>query len=128
VLVRLVERVGGIVRRNEMFFRVGGDEFAILVPDASASALSELASRLCESISGLVFHFEGRQTGVTASIGIALFPEHGSDAESLIVAADEAMYCSKAEGRNRWTLSARETGESARMPASSSDEPVSRED
>lgn len=128
VLVRLVERVSGVVRRNEMFFRVGGDEFAILVPDASASALSELASRLCESISGLVFHFEGRQTGVTASIGIALFPEHGSDAESLIVAADEAMYCSKTGGRNRWTLSARGTGESARMPASSSDEPVSRED
>ncbi|ENO90406.1 diguanylate cyclase domain-containing protein [Thauera linaloolentis] len=128
VLVGLVERVGGVVRRNEMFFRVGGDEFAMLVPDARASAMSELANRLCDSIGGLVFEFDGRQTGVTASIGIALFPDNGFDAESLILAADEAMYRSKAEGRNRWTLSARGGGESARIPASSSDEPDSKED
>ncbi|MFT3757469.1 diguanylate cyclase domain-containing protein [Thauera sp.] len=128
VLVTLVERVGSVVRRNEMFFRVGGDEFSILVPDARASALAELANRLCESIGGLVFEFDGHKAGVTASIGIALFPEHGGDAESLMAAADEAMYRSKAEGRNRWSLSARGGGESARMPASSSDEPVSRED
>ncbi|WP_068635573.1 diguanylate cyclase domain-containing protein [Thauera butanivorans] len=128
VLVKLVERVGGVVRRNEMFFRVGGDEFSILVPDTKAAALAELANRLCESIGNLVFEFDGRRTGVTASIGIALFPEHGCDEESLMAAADEAMYRSKAEGRNRWSLSARGGGESARMPASSSDEPVSRED
>lgn len=128
VLIRLVERVGRIVRRHEMFFRVGGDEFAMLVPDAQASALSELANRLCEAISGLEFEFFGQRASVTASIGIALFPDNGIDAGALITAADEAMYRSKAEGRNRWTLSARRGAESARIRLSSSDEPDSRED
>ncbi len=128
VLIRLVEGVASIVRRNEMFFRVGGDEFAMLVPDAQASGLSELANRLCEAIGSLEFEFEGRRASVTASIGIALFPDNGRGAEALIAAADEAMYRSKAEGRNRWTLSARGSAESARMSSSSSDEHDSRED
>lgn len=128
VLVRLAERVSRIVRRHEMFFRIGGDEFAMLVPDAQTEELAELAGRLRETVAGLRFCFEGKDAGVTASIGIAVFPDNGLDAEALIAAADEAMYRSKSEGRNRWTLSARTAGESARMPASSSDEPDSREE
>ncbi len=128
VLVGLVERVASIVRRNEMFFRIGGDEFAVLVPDTRASELVELANRLCEAIGELAFEFGGRRVSVTASIGIALFPGNGLEAEALIAAADEAMYRSKTRGRNRWTLSARLVAESARMSASSSDEPASKKD
>ena len=128
VLVGLVERVASIVRRNEMFFRIGGDEFAVLVPDARPSELVELASRLCEAIADLAFEFGGQPASVTASIGIARFPENGLDAQALIAAADEAMYYSKAGGRNRWTLSARLMAESARMSVSSSDEPDSKKD
>ena len=65
---------------------------------------------------------------MTASIGIALYPENGLEAQALVAAADEAMYCSKAGGRNCWTLSARLAAESVRMPVSSSDEPDSKED
>ncbi len=75
-----------------------------------------------------MFEFDGQPASVTASVGIALFPENGLDAQALIVAADEAMYRSKTVGRNRWTLSARGGAESARMPVSSSDEPDSKED
>ncbi len=128
VLIGLAEGVGRIVRRNEMFFRIGGDEFAVLIPDADRVAVSELASRLVEGVAALEFCFEGRVVGVTASIGIALYPDNGHDAEDLIAAADEAMYRSKAGGRNRWTLSARAAPESARMSADSSDEPDSRKD
>ena len=128
VLIRLVERVASIVRRNEMFFRIGGDEFAVLVPDTRACELSELASRLCEAIADLRFEFDGQSASVTASIGIALYPENGFEAQALIAAADEAMYCSKAGGRNCWTLSARLAAESARMAVSSSDEPDSKKD
>ena len=128
VLIKLVDRVASIVRRNEMFFRIGGDEFAVLVPDTRASELSELANRLCEAIAGLRFEFDGQPASVTASIGIALYPENGLEAQALVAAADEAMYCSKAGGRNCWTLSARLAAESVRMPVSSSDEPDSKED
>lgn len=128
VLVGIAQAVGRIVRRNEMFFRVGGDEFALLVPASTSPGLLELAHRLVEAVSELRFSFAGNTVGVTASVGIARFPENALGAESLVAAADEALYLSKSEGRNRATVSARHCGESARMPASSSDERDSRED
>nr|MBP8922728.1 GGDEF domain-containing protein [Thauera sp.] len=128
VLVELAQAVGRIVRRNEMFCRVGGDEFVLLVPGSSAEGLLELAHRVVETVAALRFRFADSTVGVTASVGIACFPHNGADAETLIAAADEALYLSKAEGRNRATVSARQGGESARMPASSSDEHQSRED
>ena len=114
VLVGFADGVRRIVRRNEMFFRVGGDEFALLVPDADTHGLSELAARLREGIAGLRFEFGERRVSVTASIGMATFPDNADGAEGLIAAADEAMYRSKSEGRNRWTLSARQPGEFGR--------------
>ena len=128
VLVELALAVGRIVRRNEMFCRIGGDEFALLVPGSTPAGLLELAQRLVEAVAALRFSFADSTVGVTASVGIACFPDNAADAASLIAAADEALYLSKSEGRNRATVSARRCGESARMPASSSDEPDSRED
>ena len=128
VLVGLAQAVGRIVRRNEMLCRVGGDEFALLVPGSTAEGLLELAHRLVDAVAALSFRFADSTVGVTASVGIARFPDNAADAETLIAAADEALYLSKAEGRNRATVSARQGGESARMPASSSDEHQSRED
>lgn len=106
VLVSLAEGLRRIVRRNELFFRVGGDEFAVLVPDATADALAELAVRLLEGVAGLRFQFNGEEAGVTASIGAACYPQHGKDVETLMAAADRAMYQAKAGGRNRWSLAA----------------------
>lgn len=115
VLVTMSRQVGGIIRRNETFFRLGGDEFAVLVPDAEEPALFELARRIVEGVAALEFSFDGRPASLTASLGIALYPRHASDAERLIAAADQAMYCSKSSGRNRWSIAAYGDGESARM-------------
>lgn len=104
VLVALAQQVGGLIRRNEMFFRLGGDEFGVLVPDAAENELCELARRILEGIESLRFEFVGKQAKITASLGIALFPRHASDAEQLIAAADQAMYRSKTSGRDRWTF------------------------
>lgn len=106
VLVGLAEGVRRIVRRNEMFFRLGGDEFAVLVADASAEALAELATRLVEGIAAMQFRFGDKTVGVSASIGVACFPQHGTDGEALMAAADAAMYRAKAGGRNRWMSAA----------------------
>jgi diguanylate cyclase len=104
VLVGLASALAAVVRRNEMFFRMGGDEFAILVPSGCAQELSELARRVCVCIAGMRFSFAGDPVSVTASIGIALGPRHDNDAERLIGAADRAMYLAKAMGGNCWEL------------------------
>ncbi len=74
------------------------------------------------------FVFEGRAARVTASVGIARFPDNAREGEALVAAADEALYRAKSEGRNRAAVSGRRADESARMPSSNPDEPASRED
>lgn len=104
VLVTLAREVGGIIRRNELFFRLGGDEFGVLVPDAESTELVGLASRIVRGIEALRFTFDGRPAQLTASLGIALYPDHATNGEALIAAADHAMYRSKNEGRNRCSI------------------------
>lgn len=110
VLVTLARTVGALIRRDEMFCRLGGDEFAVLVPDTAAQPLQELARRIVEAIAGLRFEFGGNAVSLTASLGIAVFPEHAANAERLIAVADEAMYFSKASGRNRWSIAGEDAG------------------
>ena len=128
VLVTIARRVGSIIRRNETFFRLGGDEFAVLVPDADAQELEELARRIIDGVAALEFGFGGERCGLTASLGISLYPLHAIEAERLVAAADQAMYQSKSDGRNRWSIATCDPAESARMSASDQDEPKRGED
>ena len=109
VLVRLAAEVGAVVRRNEMFFRLGGDEFAILVPFATVLQLAELARRVAACIAGQRFAFGDGEVGVTASIGIAFSPQQGGDPETLVAAADRAMYVAKGLGGNSWAFAPAES-------------------
>lgn len=104
VLVTIAREVGAIVRRNETFFRVGGDEFAILAPEASESQLVKLARRVCTTVAKLNFVFEGHTAHVTASVGIAVFPAHAADAAGLVACGDTAMYEAKAHGKNDFRI------------------------
>ncbi len=104
VLTRLAEEVGAIVRRNEIFFRIGGDEFAILVPDADEEEMVGLARRVGGKISDMRFVFSGRDVQLTASLGIALYPKHAASSEEIIARADSAMYQAKMSGKNRWAV------------------------
>lgn len=104
VLVKLARSVGALIRRDEFFCRLGGDEFAVLVPDVKGRTLPELARRVVECVAALSFRFDDTDVGLTASVGIALFPEHATDPERLVAAADQAMYQSKGAGRNRWSI------------------------
>lgn len=107
VLVTLARTVGAMIRRDEIFFRLGGDEFAVLAPDTAVNALQELSRRIVEAIAGLRFEFGARTVSLTASLGIAVYPDHATDAERLIAVADQAMYFSKSSGRNRWSIAAK---------------------
>jgi len=104
MLIRVAGEVAGQVRRNELFSRLGGDEFGILVPDISDEMLRVLAERITHSIATVRFHFEGENLRLTTSLGIAVYPDHADNPEDLIARADMAMYMAKEAGKNAWRV------------------------
>jgi diguanylate cyclase (GGDEF)-like protein len=84
--------------------RVGGDEFiAVLTGDTGDSDAEQVAERIRTALA-VPFRHNGNEFVVTPSIGIALFPQHGADAQTLLKNADAAMYEAKANGRNQFQL------------------------
>ncbi|MFZ5788489.1 MAG: GGDEF domain-containing protein, partial [Acidobacteriota bacterium] len=81
--------------------RYGGEEFTVILPSASPEDTRRRAEQLREAVSAIRVEHEGLLLDpVTASIGVAVFPHHGSTAETLLSAADAALYRAKAAGRN----------------------------
>jgi diguanylate cyclase (GGDEF)-like protein len=84
--------------------RVGGDEFIVVLTGRTDVAQAQEAARRILAILSRPFQQESYELVVTPSIGIAMFPEHGADAQSLLKNADGAMYEAKASGRNQLRL------------------------
>jgi diguanylate cyclase (GGDEF)-like protein len=94
-LLRLVAaRLTDALRPGDTVARLGGDEFAVVVPDATAQTASHIAQRVATSLSE-AFRLVEVSLNVEASVGIAVSPDHGRDAESLIRYADVALYTAK---------------------------------
>ena len=94
------------VRASDIACRFGGEEFALVLPDATLDAVRRRAEGIREAIGRLEPGHRGRRLGrVTASLGVALFPDHADDPESLLRAADQALYEAKTTGRNRVLIS-----------------------
>lgn len=90
------------VRGEDIACRYGGEEFALVMPEAPLDVTRARAEQLRESIQQLVISYEGRALGpITVSVGVAAFPEHGRTREVVLRAADQALYRAKAEGRDR---------------------------
>jgi diguanylate cyclase (GGDEF)-like protein len=82
--------------------RLGGDEFAILLSEiASPQDAGRVARRILDALSDPI-PVEGHEIVTTASIGIAVYPDHGEDVETLVKHADRAMYHAKGKGRNNY--------------------------
>ena len=109
VLKQIALSVGRLVRTDELFARLGGDEFAIIAPGADRGAAQTLATRILDALTTLKFDFDVQGKGPTFSLGIALYPEHGNDADLLVTNADFAMYEAKRAGKNRWQVFAYDT-------------------
>ncbi len=91
-------RLGTTVRHGDLLARLGGDEFALLLADVpGAPGAIEVAGRVKDVLHD-EFVLGGVPLLVEASVGIAIFPEHGQDAEALLQAADIAMYAAKRSG------------------------------
>ncbi|MDQ4131197.1 MAG: diguanylate cyclase [Actinomycetota bacterium] len=97
-LQRVSELIERAKRRIDKPARVGGEEFALLLPDTDEEGARVVAERLREEMEHT---FAGEPVELTFSFGVASFPGHGQTAEDLIGAADDAMYVAKDMGRNR---------------------------
>ena len=97
VLIEIASRLSGTLRESDTAARLGGDEFVLLLPATPLVGAIEAARALVDFIVAPIA-IDGKQVTVGASIGIAVFPNHGRDAEVLLAAADSAMYEAKHSG------------------------------
>ncbi len=89
----------GHVRGEDIACRYGGDEFIIVLPDASMEITTERAHRLCDHARHFPVQFEGQTLGaITLSLGVAVFPENGSTTDEVLRAVDMALYRAKRDG------------------------------
>jgi diguanylate cyclase (GGDEF)-like protein/PAS domain S-box-containing protein len=98
-------RLVSSIRAEDTVARMGGDEFTILVADADANGATIVAQKILDSISKALV-VDNHELFVTTSIGIAVYPEDGTDAETLLRNADRAMYHAKEAGRNNYQFAA----------------------
>lgn len=89
------------IRGSDVACRYGGEEIVIIMAEASLADIQQRAEQLRQGIKNLKLSHHGKSLGtITASFGIASFPDYGSNAEDLLAAADDALYQAKAQGRD----------------------------
>ena len=104
------------LRKEDIACRYGGEEFVLVVPDASLDNAARRADQLRAAVKQMrVVHKDLRLGPITVSVGVAAFPDHGGDSEALLHAVDAALYQAKREGRDRVSVAQR-----PEPPASSS--------
>ncbi len=102
----LLRRIGSLLCQKtdiaDIVCRLGGDEFAVVIPHADQAAVEQTAELLRTELKQLELSYRSEElTAVSVSQGIALFPDHGTTREELILSADAALYRAKDQGRDR---------------------------
>lgn len=109
-----LRHIGGCLterlRATDSVGRLGGEEFGLILRDVKSSAAFELVDDLRQRIARSELAYGTATIRMTASFGIAQWPDHGRDAEELFRVADHRLYCSKRTGRNRIVNAGGETG------------------
>ena len=104
LLREIANRLKGQLRLEDTVARMGGDEFVVvLARQASETETQHIATRIIDAV-GHAVTFETHQLHVGVSIGIAVYPTHGRDVDSLLSAADTAMYSVKRTGKNNFAF------------------------
>jgi diguanylate cyclase (GGDEF)-like protein len=89
------------LRRADEASRFGGEEFALILPGTDEAGALRLAERVRDGVEKAQLVFEGARLSVTVSLGVGVWPSDGKDEETLLAAADRALYAAKQAGRNR---------------------------
>ena len=100
LLVKMGEHLSACIRESDTVARLGGDEFLIILPDLKAVGHYEIVAQKILDRCSLPFDLCGHEVVVTASIGVALYPNDGETPDMLMRNADSAMYRSKSKGKN----------------------------
>jgi diguanylate cyclase (GGDEF)-like protein/PAS domain S-box-containing protein len=103
LLVQFSRRMNDIVREQDTFSRLGGDEFILLLPSTNVKGAGQLAKKLLDAAQ-TPYLIDGHELSITCSIGIAMYPKDGRDFDSLSQSADMAMYRAKQIGRNNYSF------------------------
>lgn len=105
MLREVARRLCAGVRAIDVVARLGGDEFALVLDLLEdVSEVDIVLKRLLEALSESIALGGGREAGIGASIGVAFYPDHGTEAQTLIAKADAAMYVAKRCGKNRFEV------------------------
>ncbi len=101
LLVELAQRLQKLIRDEDTVSRLGGDEFILVLPDTHPDAAAYVAEKLLAAAAH-PYRIQEHELILTASIGIAIYPQNGTDFDTLIKHADVAMYRAKNSGRNSY--------------------------
>ncbi|MGW3601509.1 diguanylate cyclase [Micromonospora sp. NPDC005161] len=106
VLAEFARRVRGEIREVDLAFRQGGEEFVLLLPETDARGAAIVAERLGAAVRETPVAVEAYAgpVVVTVSVGIAVYPDHGSTGREVLEAADDALYAAKAAGRDTYRV------------------------
>lgn len=100
LLRRVAQRLSSVLRDYDVVARTGGDEFVVLLPEIDEPSIAAVVAEKLIAAASEDVDAPGRTVRMHASVGIALFPADGHDFDSLLSAADNAMYAAKAAGKN----------------------------
>lgn len=104
VLQALANFLNENTRQGDIVCRYGGEEFVILMTDVASDAAYKRAELFRSNFENMIVEYEGKELKCTFSAGIASYPMHASSGETLLILADQALYQSKANGRNRVSI------------------------
>ncbi len=110
LLIKAAERIKSCLQEVDVFARLGGDEFVIMIDDANMEQVIHVANNICHAFSR-PFQFDGRDVFVTASMGISIYPDDGTDMQILLKNSDIAIYRAKEQGRNTFKFYTQEMNE-----------------
>lgn len=104
LLKEVAMRILECLRESDTAARIGGDEFVVLLPTVDSIDTAMLVAEKIRHALSMPFEISGQRLNISSSIGIAVYPEHGSEEKVLLKNADTAMYLAKQKGRNMVVL------------------------
>lgn len=103
-LVEVASLMKNHARGSDIVCRYGGEEFLLVLPGSALDSAAKRAEEIRQKCAEIIIQHEGKDLKVTISFGVATYPNHGKEAEEIIIKADKALYQSKHSGRNRVTV------------------------